>query len=66
MGIKVDFLNLVDHGINAPSFEVLEQNAGRLDLEERELFDFRTAVTVDTPRPPPSVAGRFPTAEKRN
>jgi transcriptional regulator with XRE-family HTH domain len=47
VGISVDFLSLIERGINAPSFEVLEQMAGRLDLQVRELFDFRkTAKTA--------------------
>jgi transcriptional regulator with XRE-family HTH domain len=41
VGISVDFLSLIERGINAPSFEVLERMAGRLDLQVRELFDFR-------------------------
>ena len=41
VGISVDFLSLIERGINAPSFEVLEQMAGRLRLPVRELFDFR-------------------------
>ena len=40
-GISVDFLSLIERGINAPSFEVLEQIAGNLRLSVRELFDFR-------------------------
>ena len=41
VGISVDFLSLIERGINAPSFEVLEQIAGNLRLPVRELFDFR-------------------------
>jgi len=41
VGISVDFLSLIERGINAPSFEVLEQIAGNLRLSVRELFDFR-------------------------
>jgi transcriptional regulator with XRE-family HTH domain len=44
VGISVDFLSLIERGINAPSFEVLEQMADRLDLQVRELFDFRKPV----------------------
>jgi transcriptional regulator with XRE-family HTH domain len=47
VGISVDFLSLIERGVNAPSFEVLERMAGRLDLQVRELFDFRK-----TARPP--------------
>jgi transcriptional regulator with XRE-family HTH domain len=46
-GISVDFLSLIERGINSPSFEVLERMAGRLDLPVRELFDFgKTAKTA--------------------
>jgi transcriptional regulator with XRE-family HTH domain len=41
VGISVDFLSLIERGINAPSFEVLERMGGRLHLPARELFDFR-------------------------
>ena len=41
VGISVDFLSLIERGINAPSFEVLEQMGGKLHMPVRELFDFR-------------------------
>ena len=41
VGISVDFLSLIERGVNSPSFEVLERMADRLDLQVRELFDFR-------------------------
>jgi transcriptional regulator with XRE-family HTH domain len=41
IGISVDFLSLIERGINAPSFEVLEQMASALELTVRDLFDFR-------------------------
>jgi transcriptional regulator with XRE-family HTH domain len=41
IGISVDFLSLVERGINAPSFETLERIAGVLKLRVRDLFDFR-------------------------
>jgi transcriptional regulator with XRE-family HTH domain len=40
----VDFLSLIERGINSPGFEVLERMADRLDLQVRELFDFRKAT----------------------
>lgn len=46
VGISVDFLSLIERGINAPSFEVLEQMAEGLKLPVRELFDFRKAQKV--------------------
>lgn len=42
LGISVDFLSLIERGINSPSFEVLEQMSGALRLPVRELFDFRS------------------------
>jgi len=38
--ISVAFLSLIGRGINAPSFEALEQIAKGLRLPIRELFDF--------------------------
>lgn len=38
--ISVDFLSLVERGINAPSFENLEKLAKALGVEVRELFNF--------------------------
>jgi len=39
-GVSVDFLSLVERGINAPSFENLEKLARALGVTVRELFDF--------------------------
>ena len=41
VGISVDFLSLIERGLNSPSFGVLERIADRLGLQVRELFDFR-------------------------
>jgi transcriptional regulator with XRE-family HTH domain len=41
VGISVDFLSLIERGINSPGFEALERMADRFDLQVRELFDFR-------------------------
>ena len=41
VGISVDFLSLIERGINSPGFEVLERMANRLGMQVRELFDFR-------------------------
>jgi transcriptional regulator with XRE-family HTH domain len=43
VGISVDFLSLIERGVNAPSFETLEQIGKRLELQVRDLFDFRKA-----------------------
>jgi transcriptional regulator with XRE-family HTH domain len=40
LDISVDFLSLIERGINAPSFETLERFAKRLKLPVAELFDF--------------------------
>jgi transcriptional regulator with XRE-family HTH domain len=39
--ISVDFLSLVERGINAPSFSNLEKLARALGVPIRELFDFQ-------------------------
>jgi transcriptional regulator with XRE-family HTH domain len=38
--ISVDFLSLVERGINAPSFENLEKLAKAIGVPIRELFNF--------------------------
>ena len=38
--ISVDFLSLIERGINAPSFQTLEKLALALELEVRDLFTF--------------------------
>jgi transcriptional regulator with XRE-family HTH domain len=38
--ISVDFISLVERGINAPSFENLEKIAKALGISVRELFEF--------------------------
>ena len=40
IGVSVDFLSLIERGLNSPSFENLEQIARRLRLEVKELFEF--------------------------
>ena len=40
VGISVDFLSLIERGINAPSFETLEQIAKRLRVPVKVLFEF--------------------------
>ena len=46
VGISVDFLSLIERGLNSPGFEVLERIADRLGLQVRELFDFRKPMRV--------------------
>jgi len=43
IGISVDFLSLMERGINAPSFEVLERMSKALRVPVMALFDFRKA-----------------------
>jgi len=38
--ISVDFLSLVERGVNSPSFENLEKLAKALKVSVKELFDF--------------------------
>lgn len=38
--ISVDFLSLVERGINSPSFDNLEKLAEALGVEVRKLFEF--------------------------
>jgi transcriptional regulator with XRE-family HTH domain len=39
LGISVDFLSLIERGINAPSFETIERMARTLRLPVRALFE---------------------------
>lgn len=38
--ISVDFLSLVERGINAPSFETLEKLGTALNVSTKEMFEF--------------------------
>jgi transcriptional regulator with XRE-family HTH domain len=38
--VSVDFLSLVEKGVNAPSFETLERFARALKVRVAELFNF--------------------------
>ena len=40
LGISVDFLSLIERGINAPSFENLDAFAAQLNIPVLALFDF--------------------------
>lgn len=40
VGISVDFLSLIERGINAPSFETIERMAKRLRVPVKALFEF--------------------------
>jgi transcriptional regulator with XRE-family HTH domain len=41
VGISVDFLSLIERGINAPSFETLECISRVLKVRVTDLFDFK-------------------------
>jgi DNA-binding XRE family transcriptional regulator len=40
VGISVDVLSLMEHGINAPSFETIGEMARKLRVPAMEIFDF--------------------------
>ncbi len=40
LDVSVDFLSLMERGVNAPSFETLERMAKRLRVSVAELFTF--------------------------
>lgn len=44
--ISVDFVSLLERGVNAPSFESIERLSNALEVEEKELFDFRALPPV--------------------
>ncbi len=43
LGISVDFLSLIERGINAPSFENLDAFSAQLGLPVAELFTFNSS-----------------------
>jgi len=45
LGISVDFLSLIERGINAPSFENLDAFAAQLKMSHAELFTFPDETT---------------------
>jgi transcriptional regulator with XRE-family HTH domain len=51
-GISVDFLSLIERGINAPSFETIDQVALRLNIPVRDLFDFSQEASAVLPIAP--------------
>ncbi|PKO08033.1 MAG: XRE family transcriptional regulator [Chloroflexi bacterium HGW-Chloroflexi-2] len=40
--ISVDFLSLMERGINAPSFETLEKLSLALEVPVKDFFDFKS------------------------
>jgi len=47
LGISVDFLSLIERGINVPSFENLEIFSTQLGLSVSELFTFERTTTTN-------------------
>jgi transcriptional regulator with XRE-family HTH domain len=45
IGISVDFLSLIERGINAPSFENIDAFSAQLQIPISELFRFDDRVT---------------------
>jgi len=44
-GYSVEFVSFVERGIHSPSIDGLERLANALDVQIRDLFDFRTGDT---------------------
>jgi len=53
LGISVDFLSLIERGINAPSFENVDAFAAQLKMSHAELFTFPDKAA-------PATAEHFP------
>lgn len=52
LGISVDFLSLVERGLNAPSFESIEAFSITLGIPVRDFFDFSPDVASPTQKSP--------------
>lgn len=52
LGISVDFLSLIERGINAPSFENLEVFSAQLNIPVHELFIFEQVATFPVSKKP--------------
>jgi len=50
LGISVDFLSLIERGINVPSFENLEIFSTQLGLSVSKLFTFERTTTTNPRR----------------
>jgi len=49
LGISVDFLSLIERGINAPSFENLDAFSAQLKTPVSVLFDFESTLDPSAP-----------------
>ena len=47
IGISVDFLSLIERGVNAPSFENLDAFSAQLGIPVSALFDFDAPPPTD-------------------
>src|SRR5437016_3410540 len=67
VGISVDFLSLIERGINAPSFETLERLANRLGVPAAYLFTFDTvgSEVTSAAREKASIASKHPRRRAR-
>jgi transcriptional regulator with XRE-family HTH domain len=45
LGMSVDFLSLIERGVNAPSFETLEQMSDRLGVPVATFFTFGKQIS---------------------
>jgi transcriptional regulator with XRE-family HTH domain len=54
LDISVDFLSLIERGINAPSFENLEVFSVQLGVPVSDLFTFNNATSVESRQSPPA------------
>jgi len=50
LGISVDFLSLIERGINAPSFENLDAFSAQLKIPISVLFDFESTLDPSLPK----------------
>ncbi len=53
LDISVDFLSLIERGINAPSFENLDVFATQLRVPVSDLFTFDNATSGESRQAPP-------------
>lgn len=60
---SVDFISLVERGVNAPSIEGCERIAQALRIKLKDLFDFDSMVTPVTKRPRKKTGKRKKTAK---
>lgn len=50
LGISVDFLSLIERGINAPSFENLDAFSAQLKVSVSALFEFESKDDPSSPQ----------------